>query len=340
MTTTALSYQIEHDGSQHRLAVRSRTLPDLGSKDVLVKVYAAALNFRDLLVLGGQIGPLRQGLVPLSDAAGTVVKVGADVTRWKVGDRVAPGFFSQWKGGPCKREYLAGALGGGQTDGVLSDKIVAREDALTALPEHLSFTEAATLPCAGVAAWHALFARGHLQAGETVLVQGTGGVALFALQLAVARGARVIITSSSDQKLERARALGAWQTINYKTHPAWHEEVLRITAGQGADHVLELGGPATYEQSIAATAVGGRIAQVGVLTGAVSRPNLLPLQLNNLSIDGICVGSLAHFAELNAFVSQHRIKPVVDRTFSFDDAPAAYDYLKSGSHFGKVVINL
>lgn len=306
---------------------------------MLVRVGAASLNYRDLLVLRDTASN-RDGLIPLSDGAGTVVAVGSGVQRWAIGDRVSVNFFPAWRSGRFSPEILANALGGGQRDGMLSEHILADADSLVAVPEHLSLAEAATLPCAGVTAWQALFERGNLQAGETVLVQGTGGVALFAMQLAAAQGARVIVTSSSDEKLARAKALGAWKTINYRHQPAWDAAVLDLTEGQGVDHVLELGGPDTYDRSIAAVAPGGRIAQIGVLTGFASRPNILPLQFKNASVNGICVGSVEHFERLNRFVSQHRIHPVIDTNFGFADASAAYAHLRSAGHFGKVVIDL
>ncbi len=236
--------------------------------------------------------------------------------------------------------YLQKALGGGQTDGVLSDFIVAEEISLVEIAPHLTLSEAATLPCAGLTAWQALFERGALKAGETVLVQGTGGGALFGLQLAVAQGAQVIVTSSSDAKLERARSLGAWQTINYRTHPEWDKVALELTDGKGVDHILELGGPETYGRSIAAIAAGGRIAQIGVLSGFASQPNILPLQFKNASINGICVGSVEHFKRLNDFLSDQQIHPVIDQVFGFDEVPAAYECMKSAVHFGKIVIDL
>lgn len=340
MPSSIKAYQLAGAGTSFELSAVSRTLPEPGAGEVMVQIGAVSLNYRDILIRQGKNGAVREGLIPLSDGAGTVVAIGPEVSRWKVGDRVAPTFFASWHAGPFRRNYLPSALGGGQLDGVLSEQIIASEKALVAIPDYLSLEEAATLPCAAVTAWHALFARGGLQPGETVLIQGTGGVALFALQLAVAQGARAIVLSSSDEKLARARILGAWETVNYRTHPAWHEEVMRITDGLGASHVLELGGPDTFERSIASVAAGGNIAQIGVLTGFGPTPNLLPLQFMNASILGICVGSGEHFSDLTRFLRVHAIKPVIDRTFTFDEAAAAYDYLATGRHFGKVVMTL
>ncbi len=312
----------------------------LAPHEIRLRIHAASLNYRDLLPLRGSGDDLRDGLVPLSDGAGEVLEVGAAVTQWRIGDRVAPTFFRDWQAGPFKKQYLPSALGGGAADGVLSEHVVVPAHAVVAIPAHLSFAEAATLPCAAVTAWHALVERGGLGRGDTVLIQGTGGVALFALQIAHALGARAIVTSSSDLKLQRAAELGAWKTINYKTQPAWDQAVLDVTGGAGADHVLELGGPDTFERSIAALAAGGKIAQIGVLTGFGPTPNLLPIQFLNGQIHGICVGSGAHFSAMNRFLEAHQIKPVIDTEFDFEHVPQAYDYLASGQHFGKVVIHL
>lgn len=339
MTSTSRAFHLAASGGAFNLTQGSRQVTEPAAQQVLIRIGAASLNYRDLLTQQDSASN-RDGLIPLSDGAGTVVAVGSGVTRWQAGDRVSANFFPTWQGGPFSPVALATALGGGQTDGMLSEYVLADAASLVAIPEHLSLTEAATLPCAAVTAWHALFERGQLQPGATVLVQGTGGVALFGLQLATAHGAKVIVTSSSDAKLARARALGAWKTINYKTQPDWDAASLDLTEGKGVDHILELGGPDTYHKSIAAVASGGRIAQIGVLTGFASQPNILPLQFKNASIDGICVGSAQHFERLNQFLATHSIHPVIDKTFAFDDSPAAYLHLKSAAHFGKVVIDL
>lgn len=332
------SYVLERDGASLLLKPATKEVPEPSATEILIKVRAVSLNYRDLLNIADPDGT-RDGLVPLSDAAGIVAAVGSSVTRWKIGDRVSPNFFPAWVGGRFSQSHLSNALGGGQTDGVLAEYIVSDETAVVAIPDHLDFVEAAALPCAGVTAWNALFERGELQAGETVLVQGTGGVALIALQLAVAQGAQVIVTSSSDAKLERAVALGAWKTINYRNQPDWEQAALALTGGQGVDHILELGGPDTYDRSIAAIAPGGRIAQIGVLTGFGSQPNLTPLQFKNADINGICVGSVEHYERLNSFISRHKMRPLVDEIFAFSDAPTAYDRLRSASHFGKIAIS-
>jgi len=332
-------YALARDGSSFTLKQTTAPVPRLAPTQILIKVRAASLNYRDLLTMGDAEGT-RDGLTPLSDAAGVVAAIGSAVTRWNIGDRVSPNFFPAWLGGTFSPAHLSNALGGGQTNGVLAEYLVVDETAAVAIPDHLSFVEAATLPCAGVTAWHALFERGQLKAGETVLVQGTGGVALFGLQLAAAQGARVIVTSSSDAKLERASALGAWRTIDYTNEPGWDEAALALTAGHGVDHILELGGPDTYDRSIAAVAPGGKIAQIGVLSGFGAQPNLTPLQFKNASINGICVGSVKHFERLNAFVAEHAIHPIIDEVFAFDEAPLAYERLRAAQHIGKIAITI
>lgn len=340
MQNSSRSYGLLHgDGALH-LGTTSHVPAPLAPREIRIEVHATSLNYRDLLVLRGPSGDTRDGLIPLSDAAGTILEVGAAVTLWQVGQRVAPTFFVDWQSGPFKKAYLSTARGGGATDGVLSRQIVASEGSVVEIPSHLSYAEAATLPCAAVTAWQALIERGGLKSGETVLIQGTGGVALFALQLAAAIGARPIVISSSDRKLQRATELGAWNTLNYRTHPDWDKAVLELTGGEGADHVLELGGPKTFDQSISCVAAGGKIAQIGVLTGFGPTPNLLPLQFLNAQIHGICVGSGEHFAAMNCFLQRHQIKPVIDTEFDFDRTAEAYTYLESGQHFGKVVINV
>jgi len=311
-----------------------------GPGEVQIRVLAASVNFRDLLVLQNGGGDTKDGLIPLSDAAGIVTAIGEGVQNWIIGDRVSPTFFAAWRTGPFRQSYLASALGGGQTDGVASSFITACSSALVAIPDGMLFVEAATLPCAGVTAWQALFARGDLQPDETVLIQGTGGVALFALQLAVARGARAIVLSPSDEKLEKAKALGAWRGLNYLKRPAWDADVLDLTEGLGADHIIELGGPETFDRSIASVGAGGQIAQIGVLTGFGPTPNLLPLQFKNARIDGVCVGSGEHHADLAAFMTKSGIHPVVERIFPLEELAEAYGFLKGAGHFGKIVIDL
>jgi NADPH:quinone reductase-like Zn-dependent oxidoreductase len=334
------AYHLMNLSGTGALAMTDVDTPQPGLGEVRVRIEAASVNYRDLLVLArsGQGG--LDGRVPLSDGAGVVDEVGPNVKRWRAGDRVAASFFRDWIGGPFRAAYMPSALGGSTTDGVLAEYVVLPEASVVRIPEHLSAEEAASLPCAAVTAWHGLVARGGMTAGDTLLVQGTGGVALFGLQFAVALGARVILLSSSNEKLEKARALGASVLINYHETPEWDAAVMDATGGYGASHILELGGPATYDRSVRAVASSGKIVQIGVLSGFAPTPNLARLQTENADIIGVTVGSVEHFEAMNAFLVHHALRPVIDRTFAFGEAPAALDFLRSGTHFGKVIIRL
>ncbi|MBC7950868.1 MAG: NAD(P)-dependent alcohol dehydrogenase [Rhodospirillaceae bacterium] len=333
-------YALRGAGNANQLERRATPRPQLGAHEVLVRIMAASINYRDLLILRGQLGPVRDGLTPLSDGSGTVIEVGEAVTHWRIGDRVAPIFFRDWVSGPFREAYGPSALGGGQTDGVLGQFRSFNEHALVSIPDELDFAEAATLPCAAVTAWQALVGRGGLKAQDTVLIQGTGGVALFCLQFANAFGARSIVLSSSEEKMEKAAAMGAWATVNYRKTPDWDVEVMRLTEGQGVSHVIELGGPDTFDRSLQSLAAGGRIAQIGVFTGFGPQSNLMRLQMINADISGICVGSGQDFCAMTAFISKYKIKPIIDRRYNFDAAPEAYEYMSSGKHFGKITIDV
>ncbi len=334
------SWFIQTHGGFDGLVLKEGAEPKPGDGDVLVRVRAVSLNYRDLLTVKQERpGNLPAPFVPCSDGAGEVVSVGSAVTGWKVGDRVAGIFFSDWLGGPFDLKYHKKALGG-SAPGMLSEYVVLPEHALVAVPDHLSFEEAACLPCAAVTAWQALFTRGGLETGRSVLVLGTGGVSIFALQLASAVGARVIVTSSSDVKLKRAQALGAVGIVNYRATPDWDKEVWKLTDKTGVDHVVEVGGPGTLEKSMASVSAGGQIALIGVLTGFGPPPSLFPLVARNARIDGIYVGSRQDFESLNAFLTRHQIKPIIDRTFQFEDARSAFEHMASGAHFGKVAITV
>lgn len=312
----------------------------LGDAEVAVAIKAVSLNFRDQLVCRNTyFSPIRDGLVPCSDGAGEVVAVGREVRGLKVGDRVATLFFPHWQGGAPDAAQIAGALGA-EMDGALSERFVARESGLIRLPDGLDYAEAATLPCAALTAWNSLFEAGALKPGQTVLLLGTGGVSIFALQFAKAAGARVIITSSDDAKLERARRLGADHGINYRSTPDWEQAVLRLTGGQGVDVVVEVGGPGTLERSLASLRTGGRIAYVGVLTGLAAQANPVALIPKAASIHGIFVGNRAMFAAMLEAIAAHGIRPVIDREFAFAEAPAALEYMRAGSHFGKIVVRV
>ncbi|MEM7625108.1 MAG: NAD(P)-dependent alcohol dehydrogenase [Planctomycetota bacterium] len=312
--------------------------PAPGPGQVQVRVRAASLNFRDLIVAkGGYPRNDAYPTVPLSDAAGEVSGVGEGVTQWEVGDRVSPNFLPGWTSGAVSEDNLGGALGGG-IDGVLAERIVVPASGLVSIPGHLSFEQAATLPCAALTAWNALTCSPS-SPGQTVLLLGTGGVSVFGLQLAQLFGLRTIVTSSSDEKLAQAKSLGADHTINYATHPEWQDEVKKLTDGRGADRVLEVGGDGTLERSLASTAVGGTIALIGLLSGG-EPPSILPVLLNAQRIQGIYVGSAALFADMNRAIEHARLEPVIDKIFDFADAPAAYNHLKSQKHLGKVVIRI
>lgn len=308
---------------------------------ILVRIQAASLNYRDLLVARGHYmgGAVAANTVPLSDGVGEIVAMGAAVTRFRIGERVAGTFFRGWNDGkpPCG---ALTALGAPPADGVLADFAVFDQQDAVAVPAHLSAAGAATLPCAAVTAWRSLIDIGRIAPGETVLVLGTGGVSVFALQFARLAGARVLVTSSSDAKLARAQALGADGCINYRTTPEWDAEVLKLTGGRGVDHVLDVGGAGTLARSIGSVAVGGRVAMIGVLTGVGATGSPYGLLGKQASLHGVYVGSRGHFDSMNAAIAAHRLEPVIDCEFSFDDAPAAYRHLESGAHFGKVVIRL
>jgi NADPH:quinone reductase-like Zn-dependent oxidoreductase len=327
-----------HKFGLENLVLTERDAPAPGPDEVAVKFHAASLNFRDLLFARGVYNPRPTfPVVPLSDAAGEVTRVGAGVTRWKPGDRVCPIFTQGWTEGPYTAEKARTTLGGGDLDGVLREEGVFHQQSLVRVPDHLSYVEAATLPCAAVTAWHALVEFGRLQAGHTVLTLGTGGVSVFAVQLARLHGARVIATSSSDEKLARVRELGADETINYKSHPDWEREVLRLTGGAGVDHVVEVGGAGTIARSIAATRLAGRVAVIGVLSSGEGF-NPMNVLMKSLRMQGIFVGSRQMFEDMNAAIAVNHLKPVVDRTFPFDQAVEALRYMETGNHFGKIVL--
>ncbi len=311
--------------------------------EVLIRTQAVSLNFRDLMFASGAYYNLKdEPLVPLGDGAGEIVAVGSRVTRFQPGDRVIHSYFPDWIDGAPDPRKLAVSFGT-HIQGTLAEAFVAPEDSLVRIPDYLSYAEAATLSCTGTTAWNTLFVDGGLKPGATVLLQGTGGLSIFTLQLAKAAGLRVIITSSSDEKLERARALGADATVNYRTKSEWQDEVLRLTGGRGVDLVLELGGAGTLSRSIAATRMGGTVSVIGRIAGNVSGEQAvthLDLIRGLLRLSGIFVGSRLMLEDLMAFLSTTKIRPIIDREFDFAEAPLAYEHLKSGLHFGKIVIRV
>jgi NADPH:quinone reductase-like Zn-dependent oxidoreductase len=319
------------------LRVAQRPEPKPGPHQVLIKIRATSLNYRDHMIVTGQYfgGAVSRDTIPLSDGAGEVVAVGEGVNRFHVGDRVAGAFFQVWKDG--SRSFLPPALGV-PLDGMLAEFIALHEDGVVALPPALSFEEGATLPCAGVTAWNALMVVGRpVRPGDTVLCQGTGGVSMLALQFARAAGARVIVISSSDEKLDRARHLGASAGINYKKHPEWDKEVERITNGRGVDHVVEIGGAGTLARSYQSLGFGGKVALIGFLAGS-GDSNPYPLMMKGGSIHGIGVGNTKSFEDMNRAIQSNGIKPPIDKVFPFDQAEDAFRRLASGGFVGKIVI--
>lgn len=314
-------------------ATRAEPVPLRGQ--ILIQMKAWSLNFRDLLIINDNYNGVRPDhVIALSDGAGEVVAVGPDVTRFRVGDRVSPTFSSTWVAGAmtaAEPPRFRGAV----VDGVLAELVACDENNAVLIPAHLSSQEAACLPCAALVAWNALFGPRPLQSGQSVLTLGSGGVSTFAIQFARAAGARVIATSSSDAKLELLRDLGATDTINYRTHPEWQQEVLRLTAGRGVDHVVEVGGGGTIERSVASAAVNGQVHMVGALSTGSLNPRLL-VQWKTLR--GVMVGSRADHEAMNRMVAFHQIRPVIGKTFPFHQAIEAYRFLESAQHTGKVVI--
>ena len=333
------TYIIPKPAGIDSLSLVERPDPTPGPRQVLVRVKATSLNYRDLLTVEAQYARVapKPDLVPLSDGAGEVVAVGPGVSRLKVGDRVAGCFMQKWIGGAID-ETAQGSAMGGALDGMLTELAVLEEDGAVKLPEALSFEEGATLPCAAVTAWHALVEIGNLKAGDTVLVQGSGGVSIFALQFAKMFGARVIATSSSAAKAERLKQMGAEAVIDYKATPDWDKEAMRLTANRGADIIVEVGGAGTLPRSFGAARLGGKIAVIGLLTG-LAQVDPMPILRRNLRVQGLYVGSKQMFEAMNRAIEAGGLKPVIDKVFPFAEAKEAYRHLKSQRHFGKIVIS-
>ena len=332
-------YEVRQFGIENLVLVE-RAEPEPTANEVVVKFHSVSLNYRDLMFVKGVYNPkARLPAVPFSDGSGEVVAVGANVKKWKVGDRVCPIFTQTWLDGSLSIEKRRTTLGAGDLDGVLREFGTFDENGLVEVPGHLSFDEAATLPCAAVTAWNALVVSGNLKAGDTVLILGTGGVSIFALQFAKMHGARVIVTSSSDQKLTKAKNLGADEIINYTKAPDWDKEVLRLTNRIGVDHVVEVGGAGTLSKSFNSVRIGGHVAVIGVLAGA-GEFDPRSILMKAVRMQGILVGSRRMFEEMNSAIVGNRLKPVIDKTFAVSEASEALKYMESGSHFGKIVINL
>lgn len=335
------AYEIHPKEGVAALTLVTREPRALAPSDVRVRVRAVSLNYRDLSIVRGAHRRPADGprIVPCSDGAGEVLEVGTAVQRIRVGDRVAAIFFPEWIDGAFAASHHAKALGG-NIDGMLAEEVVIPEAALVGLPSSLSFEEAATLPCAGVTAWNALFESARVGPSSVVLVQGTGGVSIFSLQLAKAAGARVIVTSKSEEKRTWATTLGADLTIDYAADPRWGDTAWTWTGGHGVDVVVEVGGPGTFDQSVAALRYGGTMSLLGVLTGVKGEVNTYGIFHKALHVRGVYVGSRRMFESLVTAVTVNNIRPVIHRVFAFEDAPAAYDYLASGAHFGKVVVQV
>jgi NADPH:quinone reductase-like Zn-dependent oxidoreductase len=340
-----LAYRVKQFGLDH-LEPEELPMLQIAPGMVLIRVHAVALNYRDLMVIKGLYNPkMALPRIPCSDGAGEVVAVGDGVSRVKVGERVCGIFMQRWLDGPLTAEKSKAALGG-DVDGMLAEYALLAQDGVVHFAEHLSYEEAATLPCAAVTAWNALHYAGEpvspVLPGETVVIQGTGGVCMFALQFAKLAGARVIGTSSSEEKLARAHGFGLDAGCNYKERPEWSRWIAEMTDGRGADRIIEVGGAGTFGQSLRAARVGGVIAQIGVLSGsATSEPlALTPILHKQLRVQGIYVGSRAMFEQMNEAIAKAALHPVIDRVFGFDQSRDAFLHLQSGSHFGKIVIRM
>ena len=330
--------QLSKPGGLENLKITEAENPKPGSKDVLLKVNASSLNYHDLMVALGLI-PTEDKRVPLSDSAGEIVEIGEEVTKWKSGDEVMSMCFPNWVNGPPKYELLS--FIGDNQDGYATEYISIPETAITKIPNNLTLKEAATLPCAGLTAWRALVDEGNLRSGETVLVQGTGGVSVFALQLAKTFGATVIATSSSDDKLEKLKQLGADHLINYKTHPEWGKEVLKLTDNVGVDHVVEVGGAGTFSESVRCTKLAGHIALIGVLSGPSVSEIILPrIFLKQIRLSGIAMANQDSQIAMIEYLEENEIKPVISDSFDLENLAAAFQHQIDNKHFGKISIDI
>ena len=330
--------QLSKPGGLENLKLTDTENPSLKDNEVLLKVHASSLNYHDLMVALGLI-PTEDKRVPLSDAAGEILEVGKDVSKWTVGDKVMSMCFPNWVSGPPKYDLLS--FIGDNQDGYATELISIPESAITKIPNNLNFKEAATLPCAGLTAWRALVDEGRLKSGETVLVQGTGGVSVFALQLAKTFGATVIATSSSEEKLEKLKSLGADHLINYKTHPEWGKEVLKITNNEGVDHVVEVGGAGTFSESVRCTKLAGHIALIGVLSGPSVSEIILPrIFLKQIRLSGIAMANQDSQIAMIDYLEKNEIKPEISDSFDLKDLGAAFQHQIDNKHFGKISIDI
>jgi NADPH:quinone reductase-like Zn-dependent oxidoreductase len=323
-----------------KLSLEQQPEPSCGENQILIRVHAVSINARDVMMVRGEYNPRqRLPLVVCSDAVAEVVARGTEVTEWAIGDRVCPVFAGAWQAGALTREAQRSSLGG-PNDGTLREFMVIDATAAVPAPAHLSAVQAACLPCAGVTAFRALVELAQLRSGQTLVCQGTGGVSLFGLQIAKALAARVIITSRSAAKLERAAALGADHGIDTSDTPEWAKRVRALTNGEGANQVLEVGGANTFAESLRALCIGGTLSVIGVLSGALTELDLRPILMQDIRVQGVFVGSRASFLAFLELVNQHLLKPQVERVFPLTEARSAFEYAASGQQFGKVVISL
>ena len=334
------AYEIQEFGIDN-LTVVDRPTPEPKGGEVLVKFHAASLNYRDVMVVSGTYNPkMKRPAVPLSDGAGEITAVGDDVTKWKVGDRVMPIFAQRWLDGDSSEEKRRTSLGAGLPwDGVLREYGTFSQESVVRIPEHLSYEEAATLPCAALTAWNAVEFSGKVKPGESVLTLGTGGVSIFAAQFAKLSGARVISTSGSNEKIEKLHELGIAETVNYREREDWDKAVVEITGKPGVDHVVEVGGAGTLAKSINAVRIGGHVAMIGALTGAAGF-NPTTVFMKAIRLQGIYTGPRSMFEDMNKAVSVNQMRPVIDRVFEFDEVNEALKYMESGAHFGKIVVKI
>lgn len=335
------AFAITNEFGISNISLADRPTPTPGAGEVLIKVLAVSLNSRDIGVINGfYASSLERPLIPISDGVGVVVAVGEQTSRFKNGDRVSGIFVQDWISGEPSNIWHSRTLGS-PLDGMLAEYVVLHEEGLVHVPSHLTDEEAAALPCAGVTAWHAIVTEGKVKAGDTVVVQGTGGVSLFALQFAKLQGASVIVTSSSDDKLERAMKLGADFGINYRQNPDWDKAVLEWTNGRGADHIVELGGADTLNRSVTAARIGGQVSLIGILSGhTVDGFNIMNVFRRKVRLQGINVGSRDMFEAMNRAIGQNKLHPVIDRVFPFEESIDAFQYLAGRNYFGKIAITL
>jgi NADPH:quinone reductase-like Zn-dependent oxidoreductase len=335
------AWVLESNFGVEHLALLERGRPELGPQEVRVQLGAASLNYRDLLMVRGEYNPrLGLPLIPTSDGAGVVAEVGSQVTRVRVGDAVCPVFARGWARGQLTRNVLTKQTLGGPLDGCLAEELIAPEQELVRAPSHLSAVEAATLPCAALTAWSALVTEGELSPGAAVVVQGSGGVSLFALQFAKALGARVLATTTSAAKIERLRALGADEVVDVHANPLWGRAAREWAGGDGVDHVVDVGGASTLNESLKGVRPGGVVSLIGMLGGSSEKVNLLPILMQNVRVQGVFVGHRESFEAMNRFVEERGLRPVIDSEFAFGDVPRAFERLQSGAQFGKIVVRV